>query len=65
MSPPGTKSSPSLPDAKPPLTLSAMADRAWHRVTEAALNTGWTPVACLAEAAVVAYVAPLHAVCAY
>ncbi|KDR82375.1 hypothetical protein GALMADRAFT_220377 [Galerina marginata CBS 339.88] len=43
-----------LPDAKPPFSVSAIADRAWNRVTEAAFNTGWTPVARLAEAAVVA-----------
>ncbi|PPQ86315.1 hypothetical protein CVT25_005616 [Psilocybe cyanescens] len=43
-----------LPDAKAPFSVSALADRAWNRVTEAAFKTSWTPIARLAEAAVVA-----------
>ncbi|PPQ75642.1 hypothetical protein CVT26_001622 [Gymnopilus dilepis] len=42
-----------LPDAKPPFSFSGLADKAWNRVTETAFRTGWTPIARLAEAAVV------------
>ncbi|KAJ3483136.1 hypothetical protein NLJ89_g12089 [Agrocybe chaxingu] len=43
-----------LPDAKPPFSLSSVADRVWNMLVEAAFRTGWAPAARLAEAAVVA-----------
>ncbi|KAF9553889.1 cyclopropane-fatty-acyl-phospholipid synthase [Agrocybe pediades] len=42
-----------LPDARPPFSIYSVADRAWNRLAEAAFNTGWGPVAQLAETAVV------------
>ncbi|KAF8968978.1 CFS1-like protein [Flammula alnicola] len=44
----------SLPDAKPPFSVSSIADRAWNCVAETAFRASWTPIARLAEAAVVA-----------
>ncbi len=50
-----------LPDAKPPLSVSSIVDRAWNVVAETAFRTSWTPITRLAEAAVVAYVSnPPH-----
>ena len=45
-----------LPDAKPPLSVSSIVDKAWNVVAETAFRTSWTPITRLAEAAVVAYV---------
>jgi cyclopropane-fatty-acyl-phospholipid synthase len=50
----------SLPDAKPPFSVSSIADRAWNLVAETAFRTSWTPIARLAETAVVACVVVLH-----
>jgi len=47
-------SSEGLPDAKPPFSVYALADVAWNRVADVALKTSWSPIARLAEAAVVA-----------
>ncbi|KAF7298882.1 hypothetical protein MIND_00836200 [Mycena indigotica] len=40
--------------AKHPWSFSGLLDSAWNRISEAALKTGWTPVARISEAAVVA-----------
>ncbi|KAF5382311.1 hypothetical protein D9757_008471 [Collybiopsis confluens] len=40
--------------SKHALSLSGLADRAWNRLSEAAFKTGWTPIARISEAAVVA-----------
>ncbi|KAL0581175.1 hypothetical protein V5O48_000865 [Marasmius crinis-equi] len=40
--------------SKHPLSLSALADRAFNRATETVLSAGWRPLARLAEAAVIA-----------
>ncbi|KAF5374088.1 hypothetical protein D9615_008893 [Tricholomella constricta] len=40
--------------AKHPFSVSALADRAWNKITETALRTGWPPITRLAEAAVIA-----------
>ena len=45
-----------LPDAKPPFSVFSLADRAWNGLAEVVFNTGWGPVAKLAEAAVISYV---------
>lgn len=45
-----------LPDAKPPLSVSSIADRAWNVVAETVFRTSWAPIARLAETAVVTYV---------
>jgi len=45
-----------MSDSKPPFSVSALADKAWNCVAEAAINTGWAPITRLTEAAVVAYV---------
>ncbi|KAK7048530.1 S-adenosyl-L-methionine-dependent methyltransferase [Favolaschia claudopus] len=40
--------------AKHPFSLSGLVDSAWNRLSEAAFRTGWSPLARLSEAAVVA-----------
>ncbi|KAF7299608.1 hypothetical protein HMN09_00966200 [Mycena chlorophos] len=40
--------------AKHPFSFSGLLDSAWNTITETAFKTGWTPVARLSEAAVVA-----------
>ena len=42
--------------SKHPFSIAGLADSAWNRVTETVFNTGWSPLARLAEAAVVSYV---------
>ncbi|KAJ6508516.1 CFS1-like protein [Mycena sanguinolenta] len=41
-------------DSKHPFSVFGLFDSAWNRISEAALKTGWAPVARLSEAAVVA-----------
>ncbi|KAJ7133008.1 hypothetical protein C8R46DRAFT_1140341 [Mycena filopes] len=48
--------------AKHPFSFSGLVDSAWNRVSEAAFKTGWSPVARLSEAAVVACVSRVFCV---
>lgn len=43
-------------DSKHSLSIAAIADKSWNRLAELAFKTGWSPIARLAESAVVAYV---------